>query len=125
MVNLPFLALAVLLIATFFIGLGIGAMLRGPADHVGKKGPSNDELKDPARLDGDRVVLDFKGTKLPIGRDIKFVKPPEVLNQRRVDIKNLDRINWKPTTDEEDDLKILREWRSIRGGGTKGERDES
>jgi hypothetical protein len=127
MITLPFLALAVLLFVAFFIGFGIGATLKDPPGESEKSGTNSvkslpdtikfkeDQLKYAQQVDGDRGFLDISDWKPSRGPKIKLAKPPDVPIIRPGDKKPLDRINWKPSVDELNDLNILREWRKKRG----------
>jgi hypothetical protein len=121
MVTLPFLALTFLLIVAFFIGIVVGATLKGPAGEVEKKETlstkprtytitfTEDQLNIPKQLDENRVLLDISDWKPLLDKQIRFVKPPDVLIKELGDKKPLDRINWKSPIDIENDLINLRD----------------
>jgi hypothetical protein len=124
MVTLPFLALVLLLIVAFFMGVVIGATLKGPSRDIdNKEGQSikpgeylfrlnvtEDQLKDSRQLGADKVVLDFDVAKPPIKGKINFIPPhdPLIIDTK----KTLDQNHLKPKLDIENDLSNLREWRN-------------
>jgi len=105
MITLPPVAFVILLAFTFFIGVGVGAILKDPADNNEKKdifpnkpvkNPlplSEYHLNNPQQLDENKMLRVTSIRKLPISKEFKL---DESNNELIRDIKLLDQKNRMP-----------------------------